>query len=185
MAQNAAVQKNSSGESGVMMTVPTPSSSEAFSSTAADNAGLHRREQHPRGIEQHPGRQGSRQRAQQPDPQRGLPGHAVSRPDPQRHHRRMVQVAGGQRVRPDPVIGLVRRQRHRLPPPPAGSASPPPARRRVGSPGAPDQGCRHRVVPDHADHRADRRRRRSRWCAAHTAPGRCRHWRSRRTRRPP
>ncbi len=39
-AQNAAVQKNSSGESGVMITVPTPSNSEAFSMITAAATGL-------------------------------------------------------------------------------------------------------------------------------------------------
>ncbi len=35
IAQNVAVQKNSSGESGVMITVPTPSNSEAFNNSTA------------------------------------------------------------------------------------------------------------------------------------------------------
>ena len=40
IAQNVAVQKNSSGESGVMMTVPMPSNSVAFSSRTATMGAL-------------------------------------------------------------------------------------------------------------------------------------------------
>ena len=80
MAHSVAVQKNSNGESGVMMTVPTPSSSEAFSSITATIPALRPRKQHPRGVEQHAGGERGGHRTQQPHPQRGLPQPAGSLP---------------------------------------------------------------------------------------------------------
>ena len=110
-AHSATVQNSSSGVSGVMVTAPTPNSSVAFSSTAAATPAR---------------RPGSRSSAAAPDqhgcrapppagraaarPARVSPTSPRAGPDPQRHHRRMVEIAGRQRARPDPVIGLVRGQ---------------------------------------------------------------------------
>ena len=53
---------------------------------------------------------GDRKRAEQPDAQRSVTGQAGAEADPDRHHRRMVRVTGGEGPRPHPVVGLVRGQ---------------------------------------------------------------------------
>ena len=52
-----------------------------------------------------------RNRTQQADAQRGVAGDHGAGLDPERHHRRVIEIAGRQRLRPDPVIGLVGRER--------------------------------------------------------------------------
>ena len=69
------------------------------------------RQQPFRRIGQQHGAERRRERPQQPDAERPLPGQRGARPNPQRHHRRMIEIAGRQGVRPHPVIGLVGRQR--------------------------------------------------------------------------
>ncbi len=55
--------------------------------------------------------QSRRQRPQQPDAERRISAQGGAELDPQRHHRRMVEIAGLQMLCPGEVIGLVRRQR--------------------------------------------------------------------------
>ena len=54
------------------------------------------------GEQQRSGR--GRERSEQTHPQRTVAAQPGAEPDPQRHHRRMVEIAGGQGPRPDPVV---------------------------------------------------------------------------------
>ena len=105
------VQNNSKGKSGVMTIAPAPIRSVAFSSKTAHmpafrpgsrrSAASHSTTE-PRAAESGPSNR---------TPSAVVAGEPGSGANPKRDHRRMVEIARRQRPRPNPVIGLVGRQR--------------------------------------------------------------------------
>ena len=108
------VQKNSSGVSGVIITRADAEQQRRVQQRGGAQPGAPAGQQ---AIRRHPPAA-----ARRPRPKAGpaagrpaalSPASERAEADPQRDHRRMVGIAGRQGARPDPVIGLVRRQRDR------------------------------------------------------------------------